>query len=106
MKVKLSRNQWKNIGVKAGWVKKSQNMTEKMDSFFSPSIKLVRRKINGHIISGKWYVDLVRQLPLARQFMEEAGIKYNFGAVIEDANLDAFTSSASKHGYSVETVGE
>jgi len=106
MKIKLSKSQWEMIGKKAGWTKKSQSMDKRMDAFFSPSITLKRHMINGKVISGYWYVDLVKDLPLARQLIEEAGIKYNLGTKIPDSNLDAFEMAAGKHGYSVETIGE
>jgi len=77
MKIKISKRQWENIGKTAGWspLKESQNMDKQMDDFFSPSIILKRHIMNGKIIEGYWYVDLNKDFQLARQLIEEAGIK-------------------------------
>ena len=107
MKMTLSKKQWESIGKKAGWLKLSQNMTDRMEQFFSPSIRLVRRTLNGKTIPGYWYVDLNKDYRLAKQFIEEAGINNKYtGVKIADEDLDAFGSAAAKHGYSVETIGE
>ena len=106
MKITLSKSQWTAVGKKAGWMKTSQkSMSDRMDAFFSPAITLKRNTINGRVIPGRWYVDLVRQRPLAKQFINEAGIQSDFGT-IADSDLDAFSDAAGKHGYSVETIGE
>ena len=105
MKV-LDRKQRKTTGTKLGQVKESQNMNKQMDDFFSPSITLKRHMMNGKVISGYWYVDLNKDFQLAKQLIEEAGIKGGSGNKIPDSDLDAFEIAAGKHGYSVETIGE
>ena len=105
MKV-LDRKQRKTTGTKMGQVKESQNMNKRMDDFFSPSIALKRHMMNGKVISGYWYVDLNKDFQLAKQLIEEAGIKGGSGNKIPDSDLDAFEIAAGKHGYSVETIGE
>jgi hypothetical protein len=102
MRIKLSKSQWEKIGNQKGWIK-AQDMNSRMDSFFSPSIKLVRHKINGKVINDRWYVDTVKDLPIARQLMEEANIRTGFGVSILEQDYDKFLEVASKHGYSVET---
>jgi hypothetical protein len=109
VKIKLSKLQWQALGKKAGWVKAAQgmSMTDRMERFFSPSIRLVRRKLGGKPVKGYWYVDLVKDLPYARQFMDEAGIrKKELGVRIADSDLDAFGDAAGTHGFSVETIGD
>lgn len=106
MKITLSKSQWQFIGKQAGWMKISQDMKERMDTFFSPSITLKRHMLNGKVISGYWYVDLVKDLPIAKQLIEEAGIKNSLGTRISDADLDAFELAAGNRGYSIETIGE
>ena len=106
MKIKLSKSQWETIGNKAGWIKSAQGMNERMDKFFSPMITLKRQKMGGKVIKGFWYVDLVKDLPFARQFIDEAGIGKGFGVKISDSDLDAFEIAAGKHGYSIETIGD
>jgi len=76
-----------------------------MDKFFPPFITLKRHTISGKVINGYWYVDLVKDFKLARQFIKAAGIK-NMGTKIQDSDLDAFSEIAGKNGYSVETIGE
>lgn len=34
MKIKLSKSQWKEMGEKAGWIKKAQSITSQQDSTF------------------------------------------------------------------------
>ena len=84
----------------------SDGMGDKVENFFSPCITLKRQKMGGKPIQGYWYVDLVKDLPLARQFINEAGIKSGVGTKISDQDLDVFELAAGKHGYSVETIGE
>jgi hypothetical protein len=105
MKIKLNRNQWEDIGKETGWIKEAQDMNQRMDAFFSPSITLKRHNINGHVITGYWYADLVKDFKLVQQIIKENGIKARNSA-IPDSELDAFEMAAGKYGYSIETIGE
>lgn len=67
-------------------------MTERMERFFSPCVKLVLR-------SGIYMVADVHQFKLIQQFKEESGIKGS----INQHNFDEFMKAAGNHGYSVET---
>lgn len=80
-------------------------MQTQLTAMFSPSVSLIWRGYGGKL-TRHYFPNKVADRPLLEQFMREAGISTQNGIKITVEQVDSVIAAASKHGYSVETIGE
>jgi hypothetical protein len=80
------------------------SMIDKINAFFSPSIKVVWR---GHWNKGPaaFMPDTTQDERILRQFMQEAQVSLNNGVRFQEADYDKVLSAAGRHGYGIEAIG-
>lgn len=80
------------------------NMKNKLLAFFEPALTIRWRGLKQKQ-RAFYYPNRTRDEQILRQFMEEAGLSTRDGVKITEDQYDAVLTAASKHGYSIVTIG-
>lgn len=73
-----------------------------VEKFFDPCLTLYWRGKKGDRLD-YWYIDLVKDRAIFRQFLHEAGVKQSLRCPPD--KYDDLLRVAGEHGYSLETIG-